>query len=331
MAEIVLGIGTSHTPMLNAAPTDWPRFLELDAVRPHLDKEGSATTYAALLAAAGPEIARHLTPERMAASHAEAQAAILRLANLLREARLDALIVVGDDQRELFFDANLPSVLVYRGASIRNAPRPPRGGSEWMRHASARYYEATAARDYPVDAALAHHLIVALVEREFDVATADSLPEGASEGHAFGFIHKRLMDGFVLPIVPVFLNTYYPPNQPTPRRCYRLGQALRQAVESFPGDARIGIAASGGLSHFTVDETLDGAVIQALREKDGAALAALPRAKLNSGSSEIRNWICAAGAVEYLALDWVTYRPGYRTPAGTGTGLCFAAWRKTGD
>ena len=55
-----------------------------------------------------------------------------------------------------------------------------------------------------------------------------------------------------------------------------------------------------------------------------SALQDLPRARLNSGNSEIRNWICAGGALEHLDLRWVTYCPGYRTPAGTGTGLCFA-------
>ena len=130
----------------------------------------------------------------------------------------------------------------------------------------------------------------------------------------------------IVPVVPVFLNTYYPPNQPTPGRCHRLGQAIRQAVESFPGNARVGVIASGGLSHFTVDEELDGRIIRALRQKDAAALRDLPREQLNSGNSEIRNWICMAGAVEHLSLGSLQYIPAYRTPAGTGTGLCFADW-----
>ena len=33
------------------------------------------------------------------------------------------------------------------------------------------------------------------------------------------------------------------------------------------------------------------------------------------------------GAVADLGLDWVSYTPGYRTPALTGTGLCFASFR----
>ena len=66
------------------------------------------------------------------------------------------------------------------------------------------------------------------------------------------------------------------------------------------------------------DEVLDSEIIRALREKDANALQSVPRAQLNSGSSEIRNWICAAGALEHLDLRWVHYYPGYRTPAGTG-------------
>jgi hypothetical protein len=177
-----------------------------------------------------------------------------------------------------------------------------------------------------VDAALAEHLTAALIDNDFDVASADRLPEGQGEGHAFGFVHRRLMNGDDLPVVPVFINTYYPPNQPTPRRCYAIGQAIRAAVDTFPGERRVGVVASGGLSHFTVDEALDRHVLRALQEKDAKALQSLPRTKLNSGNSEIRNWICAAGALEHLGLDWWQYVPGYRTPAGTGTGLCFATW-----
>ena len=75
-----------------------------------------------------------------------------------------------------------------------------------------------------------------------------------------------------------------------------------------------------------VDEALDRGFIDMLRRKDADAIQALPREKLNSGSSEIRNWISVAGAVSHLALEWSLYEPGYRTPAGTGTGLGFAYW-----
>src|SRR5258708_5699442 len=76
MATIILGIGTSHTPMLNTPVEDWPRFIELDAVRPHLDKDGRPATYESLLRIADPDIAAQLTPGRMADRHAAAQAAL---------------------------------------------------------------------------------------------------------------------------------------------------------------------------------------------------------------------------------------------------------------
>ena len=334
MARIVLGIGTSHTPMLNVGPEEWPLFEQLDRKRAHLHKDGTRATYDELLAVAPRSQKTEITPEKNAKRHSEAMAAISRLHETLAGAKLDVVVIVGDEQHEVYHEGNMPSVLVYRGETIANVPNRTMRRTDadvawrpdWARRASARYYEERETRHYPVHAKLAHHLTTALIDREFDVSSANALPEGEGEGHAFAFVHKRIMDGAAIPVVPVFLNTYYPPNQPSPRRCYKLGQAIREAIESYPEDLRVGIVASGGLSHFTIDEPLDNEVIRALREKDAKTLQSLPREHLQSGSSEIRNWICAAGALEHLDLKWVHYTPGYRTLAGTGTGLCFGYW-----
>ena len=165
------------------------------------------------------------------------------------------------------------------------------------------------------------------MDNGFDPASSKCMRKGEGEGHGMAYVHRRLMDESApIPIVPVFLNTYFAPNQPRPRRCYELGQAIRQAVETFPGDARIGIIASGGLSHFLVDEDFDRAILKACADKDAKFLQNLPRNKLHAGSSEILNWVGVAGACEHLDLNWFEYVPGYRTPAGTGTGLSFACW-----
>jgi 3-O-methylgallate 3,4-dioxygenase len=129
-----------------------------------------------------------------------------------------------------------------------------------------------------------------------------------------------------IPMVPVFLNTYYPPNQPSPRRCFDLGLAIHDLARSFPEDMRIGILASGGLSHFLVNEELDRKVVDALQRKDHDALISLPPNILHTGSSEIRNWICVAAAAKDLDLGWISYVPAYRSRAMTGVGLCFAQW-----
>jgi len=162
---------------------------------------------------------------------------------------------------------------------------------------------------------------------EFDVAQVRVQPRHGPFGHAWSFVHQRLMGGRVLPIVPVLLNTYYPPNQPTPKRCYGLGRAIRQAVETWPTRKRVAIVASGGLSHFFVDEELDRHVLELLAKKDGDALMTLPTAKLESGNSEIRNWIAAAGAAERLSMRVVDYVPCYRSEAGSGVGMAFTVWQ----
>ena len=72
--------------------------------------------------------------------------------------------------------------------------------------------------------------------------------------------------------------------------------------------------ASGGLSHFVVDEELDRtASSQRSRARTPTALAALDPKQLQAGSSEIRNWMVVAEVVKDLDLDWVRYVPGYRT------------------
>ena len=101
MASIVFGAGTSHTPMLNAAAEEWPLFEQLDRQRPHLHKDGRRATYDELLAAAPASLRAELAPERHAWRHGEATAAVSRLRDGLAAAKLDAVIVVGDDQKEI--------------------------------------------------------------------------------------------------------------------------------------------------------------------------------------------------------------------------------------
>ena len=51
-----------------------------------------------------------------------------------------------------------------------------------------------------------------------------------------------------VPIVPLAVNVIQQP-VPTARRLYKLGSALRRAVESYPKDIRVVVMGTGGLSH----------------------------------------------------------------------------------
>jgi len=329
MADIVLGIGTSHSPLLNSPAEDYPKHAEIDASgRKLIDKNGRPCTYGELLAKADPSIARQIEPKVLEERAAKCTANISYLARELAKARLDALIIVGDDQHEQFFDDNMPAMLIYWGETIENNPlRMAEDAPLFWRKARSQFHETEKPRQYPVASSLGLHLIESLIDQGFDISHSKQLSKEHGEGHAFGFVHRRMMEDKVVPIVPLALNTYFPPNQPRPRRCFQLGQALHKAVQRAKGVERVGILASGGLSHFTVDEELDHRVLDALRKNDGESLCTIPLEKLNSGNSEIRNWIAVAGASGHLQNVWQEYIPCYRSVAGTGCGMGFALWQ----
>ncbi len=331
MAKIALGLGTSHTPMLLASDETLVRFRETDEKIKHRDKEGRPASYAELLERADPRMAEMVAPAELVARQNQARAATAHIAKVLNNATLDALIVMSDDQDEAYLEEARPTFAIYYGETILNSNEQHeqyrRRFPEWYVQNRQAFFEDKAPRAYPVDSKLALHLIDWLMDNGFDPASSKCMRSGEGEGHGMAYVHRRLMDpNKPIPIVPVFLNTYFPPNQPRPRRCYALGQAVRKAVETYPGDRRIGVVASGGLSHFLVDEDFDRSILKACADKDSGFLRNLPRNKLNSGSSEILNWVGVAGACEHLDLTWFEYVPGYRTPAGTGTGLSFATW-----
>ena len=166
----------------------------------------------------------------------------------------------------------------------------------------------------------------------FDLAISERLPAGRHGNHAaphgYGFVFETVLRERV-PVVPVFLNSFYPPNQPSAARCVDFGGALREAVRSFPGDLRVAVLASGGLTHFVIEEDFDRAFLQALADDDLDHIRAIPDERLQSGTSEMRNWFAVAGALlgGGLRFELIDYVPCYRSEAGTGNAMGFAVWR----
>ena len=259
---------------------------------------------------------------------AASQTALDRVADRLAAVAPDVVVIIGDDQAELFSHANMPAMSIFYGEEILThekhlTPQTP----GWI-GTVMKGYAMDEVHSFPGQAQFALELIRGLIDEDVDIAAAAKVedPLKAGFGHAYGFIIERLFQGRAIPVVPVLLNTYYPPNAPTARRCYDIGVKLARIIERSPSDLRVAVAASGGLSHFVVDEKLDHKVLKAIREKDAQTLRGLSRGELNSGSSEILNWVMAAGMSEHLTNDWSEYFPAYRTPAGTGTGIAFATW-----
>lgn len=331
MARIVLGIGSSHSPQVSTSIDWWEDHANRDRNNPQLlGRDGQMHVYDELLA--NPEWnvdASRLTPDVWKDLHQRTQDAVAQQGKVLQEVNPDALVVIGDDQEELFLDDGTPTFAVYWGDSIEDLA-PDEHKQEKMADGlkAALWAAHTETREsYPVAGKLALHLVDSLIVDEFDVTQMARQREGRGLGHAFTFPRRRLMGERVIPIVPVLVNTYYPPNQPSPRRCYMLGRALRRAIESFPEDISVAVMASGGLSHFVVDEELDRRILDGLKTRDVDSLATIPRHYMRSGTSESLNWITAGGALEGLSFDVLDYIPGYRSPAGTGIGMAFGIWR----
>jgi hypothetical protein len=108
---------------------------------------------------------------------------------------------------------------------------------------------------------------------------------------------------------------------------YDFGVAVRDAVRAWPGNERVAVVATGGLSVGIVDEELDRLALAGMAERDMEKLAMLPRTWMQGSQGEVLCWIAAAGAADHLDMELLEYIPGYRSPAGTGCGLAFARWR----
>ena len=350
MAKITFGLGTSHSPMISLPVEIWQVYAETagqsDRAVLCVPPTGEVMTYEELLERADPAIGKSLTAQKFQTQWEACQRGVDTLSQALREAAPDVAVMVTNDQNELFFDDNYPMFSVYYGDTIKLLPRKVSENASATAKASAWGY-GDAEMDVPVASDLALHCIESLRDQDFDISTSRYLNEeyGGSIGpmgyahnrvvtknrpygvsHGFGFIIGRIMHNAPIPIVPISQNTCYPPNQPTPRRSYLFGQALRKAIESWGSDKKVAVMASGGLSHSVVDEEQDRGILKALAERDSDYLCSLPRHRMNAGTSESQNWITCAGAMEHLTFKTEEYVPAYRTPAGTGGGWAFGVW-----
>lgn len=154
------------------------------------------------------------------------------VAKWLEQAKPDVLLVVYNDHVTSFFFDHYSAFALGIGESYSPAdegggPRqlPPIGGH----------------------AGLARHLGASLVADEFDMSFFQDKP---LDHGCFSPLSVMLPHATEWPtkIIPLQVGVLQFP-APSARRCYKLGQAIRRAVESYPEDLRVAIVATGGLSH----------------------------------------------------------------------------------
>jgi len=330
MAKIVLGIGSSHGPMLVTETDIWDARVPFDKVVRHAWRNGSYSFDELVTARKDENLGRMVSKQVWDEQQVRCQSSIEKLADAFADAKIDVAVVIGNDQMEIFDERLIPAFAVHYGETITNyefsdermaavpvgvAPAIPgyipKGGAE-----------------YPGNHELARHIIRQVMDDNFDVAAMNGMPKPETP-HAWGFIFRRIMRDNPVPTVMVTVNAFYPPNQPSVRRCYDLGKSIVKAIESWRSDARVALIASGGLTHFVVDEGIDRTFLDALRNKDIDAVEALGEGVFQDGTSELKNWVPVAGAMAEVGLepDVLDYVPCYRSEAGTGNAMGFVCWR----
>lgn len=328
MAKIVFGMAVPHSGMLGQKPEDWLTNATRDINNPELWFQGKTWTYPELEAHRGKAFEKYLTIEERTERQQKCRAALDTMAEAYAAADVDVAIILGKDQKEIWPGMS-PSIAIYSGEDVHNGP-PQRAVYAPDHHVVHKAHPQ-----------MANYLLETFQREGFDMCDLQSWPENVwierQTGkkadypvvpHAYSFVYHQIMGDNPPPHVPVLMNLFYPPTQPSMKRCIEFGRVLREAIEAWPEDIRVAVIASGGLSHFVNDEEFDHKVMKMLAEYDYDGLAAVPDTYYQSGTSEIKIYSVVMMALQQTgaAMTLVDYVPCWRTAAGTGEGMGFMYW-----
>lgn len=298
MADIIGCLAMSHSPQLLMPPEKWHE-LPARVKPPFFPKPG---------------IEAELTMEAKRANAARCDAAIKDLKDRLEALNPDVVLIIGDDQEENIMADNMPPFTIFIGAEADAGRKFHYLGEKPLDQV----------KRYAMHAELGLELVEQLMAAGFDPSWSRENRYEAGLGHAFGRPLYYLMPEPNRPVVPIMLNTFYPP-APSAARCFDFGKALGDILRKSDLVGTVVVIASGGLSHTKIDEDLDGAFITALEANDTDYFRAMPADTLVHGTSELRNWIATA-AVAGTVATMLDYVPCYRDENGVGCAMGFAYW-----
>jgi len=173
---------------------------------------------------------------------------------------------------------------------------------------------------------LAHHVASALVADEFDMSFFQDRPmdHGFFSPLSMLWPHDPDWPGAVVPLQVGVLQ--FP--IPSALRCYKLGQSVRRAIESYPEDLSVVVVGTGGLSHQVHGERAgfnntpwDMQFLE-LVEKDPVRLTQLTIADYATlggfESAEVIMWLVMRGA---LSANVKKIHQSYYLPSMTAIGI----------
>jgi gallate dioxygenase len=150
-----------------------------------------------------------------------------------REKRPDAIVYIFNDHVTSFFFDHYSAFTLGIGEEYAVADE---GGG------------ARALPAVPGNPELAQHIAASLVADEFDMSYFQDKPLDHGFFSPMSVLLDRADGKWPTTIVPLQVGVLQFPI-PTAARCYKLGKALRRAIESYPEDIDVAVVATGGLSH----------------------------------------------------------------------------------
>lgn len=307
MAKLTIGIGASHTTLMN---TQWDKV------------------------------------DHLPAAHEFRQA--LQTASALLHEKADLAIIIGSNHFRGHWLDLMPSMAIGVDEIISSGEHGTPAGLQ---------------KSAPEEAlAIANHLI----GNGFDLAFSTRL--GIDHGISHAIQYLSLENG--LPVIPIMINCFAPPLIRLDR-CLDFGASLRQAIEALPGDLRVAVIGSGGLSHklpfpdwrkpgsdnddFLVDSWKNGRGDWERYEKRRREIIINAPAEINehfdrkfldilctgqtpdwvssladdqlvhlagNGGNEIRNWLTMHAALNYARGEVLAYAPITEWLTGMGVFMC---------
>ena len=226
-------------------------------------------------------------------------AEIRKLGDTFLARRPDALIVVADDHLNAFSFNAVPAMCVRIGRHVQRMDQDEAENFD-------KVLDGMPER-YLLHEELANRILEDGLEAGFDLALSWEAPID----HAF-LSPVMTLHGTrpITPLVPIWINCFVAP-QPTPVRCFALGQHIARVVGRSPWN--VGIIATGGLSHFPElslarvgesDVVFDKRLLHQLERGDHEPLRMLTTDELHkTGEHEFLNWMVLIGAVTPARAD----------------------------
>jgi len=123
MAKIVLGMGASHGPLLATPPEQWDQRVEADRRNSALAYRDGTFKFEELAKLRAKEnLQAQIELSTKQKRYDACQRAMAEMARVFKAARPDVAVLIGNDQMEVFEDANIPAFMVCFGESVDNVP-----------------------------------------------------------------------------------------------------------------------------------------------------------------------------------------------------------------